>query len=631
MTVIHKAAMSSGDGMNFVLSDATVDSYGDVVDPDGWDLRQFKRNPIALFGHSSGFPIGKWSDVRVEGGKLLGRLEFAQEGTSPRIDELRKLVDQGILRAVSVGFRPIKSEPINPEKPYGAQRYLKQELLETSLVSIPANPAALALARGMDISDDTMAMAFGEHADRAVIRTTGEQAVIKAKGKLIAAATPRRTMKMTTLSKRIEDAQANLNLKRDRLVELTAADELDTDAVEALTEEVEEIERGLNALKSAEKKIGVAAVGAASPAIARRPLGFAQKDVKPLDLIVRAAVVNGISMFTGKEIDRVLDDRYPGSEATAIVARADQTIGTTGVAGWAAELMQTSYQGFTDALRGRSIYPELRARSMSLNFDSSKTAYVPGLTAGGANGGFFSEGSPMRVGRITTNSFTMTRRKMGVIVPFSREAAEQSTPSLENLVREAILGDTAAILDSALLDATASSTIRPAGLLNGVAAVATGYGGGDHVAVMADFKALLTPFNNANASDNIVVIMNPAQGLAIDFMIGPDGALGDWFARARARFTFIESTYATAGRLIAVRVPDLVTAMGDAPRFEMSNTATIHMEDATPLEIVSATPTVADPVRSFFQTDTLGIRMVMDVAWAMRRAGMVQWIDGTSW
>jgi len=56
------------------------------------------------------------------------------------------------------------------------------------------------------------------------------------------------------------------------------------------------------------------------------------------------------------------------------------------------------------------------------------------------------------------------------------------------------------------------------------------------------------------------------------------------------------------------------------------------MEDTTPLEIVSGTgPTTADPVRSFFQTATIGVRMLMDVSWKMRRSGMVQWIDGTSY
>ena len=57
------------------------------------------------------------------------------------------------------------------------------------------------------------------------------------------------------------------------------------------------------------------------------------------------------------------------------------------------------------------------------------------------------------------------------------------------------------------------------------------------------------------------------------------------------------------------------------------------MEDTTPLQIGAAgTPNVvAAPVRSFFQTGVSGLRMIMDVTWAMRRTGVVQYIDGVSW
>jgi hypothetical protein len=116
-------------------------------------------------------------------------------------------------------------------------------------------------------------------------------------------------------------------------------------------------------------------------------------------------------------------------------------------------------------------------------------------------------------------------------------------------------------------------------------------------------------------------------------MPGP-GAAGEfgWAASLTARLNMIESTNVTAGRLIALRNSDFATALGDAPEFDVSEQATIHMEDTTPLEIVSGTgPTTADPVRSLFQTATIGVRMLMDVSWKMRRTGMVQWIDGTSW
>jgi HK97 family phage major capsid protein len=100
----------------------------------------------------------------------------------------------------------------------------------------------------------------------------------------------------------------------------------------------------------------------------------------------------------------------------------------------------------------------------------------------------------------------MSPKKLGVIVPFSRELAKRSTPSIEALVRQSILEDTAVVLDAALLDATASSTARPAGLLNGVSAVGTGTAGADAAAVIADLKLLLAPFYTANAADNITLI-----------------------------------------------------------------------------------------------------------------------------
>lgn len=627
MSVVHKEGIAArGDGREFVLSDATVDRYGDVVEPDGWDLRNFKRNPIALFAHQSAFPIGTWADLRVDGGKLVGRLVLAAKGTSARLDELIALVEQGILRAVSVGFRPIKQEPMDKDRPYGGQRYLRQELLETSLVSVPANPAAVALAKSLNLSSETMALAFGEHAEtgRAVAREPGGTATkpTQTKG----------PMAMTTLSQRIENAQHDLVLKMDKLTELNGADDLDLDAIDALTEEIGLVERTISTLRKSEEKIGVSATPLSAPLVSRRPLGMSQKDVKGLDLLVRGVVARGVAHFANKDIDKVLAERYPGHEATAMIAKADQTIGTTTVSGWASEIVQTAYADFLQALMGFSIYPQLRQRGIGLSFDGVGTVSIPSRTAGGASGSFVAEGSPIRVGRLTTAATTMTAKKMGVIIPFSRELAKRSTPVIEALVRQAILEDTAATLDAAILDATAASTARPAGLLNGVTAAASGYGGADYEAVIQDFQNLLAPFFTANAADNITVVMNPAQALKWSMMAGPGNTGFGWGSVIRERMTILESTNATANRLIALRNSDFATALGDAPEFDVSEQATVHMEDTTALEIVSGTgPTTADPVRSFYQTATVGVRMLMDVSWKMRRSGMVQWIDGTSW
>src|SRR6516165_351426 len=142
--------------MEFVLSDESPDRLGDIIMSDGWDLRAFARNPIALWAHRSDQPIGRWANLRVENKSLRGHLALAPAGTSARIDEIRKLVEAGILKAVSVGFRSIEDELLDKKNPFSGMRFLKQELIECSLVSIPANPNALAVAKSLKISPQTL-------------------------------------------------------------------------------------------------------------------------------------------------------------------------------------------------------------------------------------------------------------------------------------------------------------------------------------------------------------------------------------------------------------------------------------------------------------------------------------------
>ena len=625
MDIINKTAVSDGGSLEFVLSDATVDRYGDIVEARGWDLRNFKRNPIALFGHSASFPIGTWSNVRVEGGKLLARLNLAARGTSQRLDELIGLVEQGILRAVSVGFRPVEWEPIDKDKPYGGQRYTKQELLETSLVSVPANPAAIALARSLHLSPETITLAFGEQAETRRGRHSDHGGN---------ATKPHQTKghpPMTTLSQRIEAAQADLNAKRDRLMELNAEENMDFDAIEALTGNIDHVERSISVMKASEAKIGAAVGSPASPAILRQPLGFPAADVKPSDLIIRSAVCHFLAKATGREIDRVLDERYPGHEATSVVTKADATIATTTTSGWASQLVNTALADLMDLLTPFSVYPGLAARGIKVTFNNNQGAItIPSIsTDASLAGGFVLEGDPIPVGRLTTASTSLVPHKFAVMTTMSKEAAKYTTPALEGVLRRSILRRTAITLDGLLLDATAGSTTRPAGLLNGVSAAATGYGGGDYEAVLADINAVMAPFDTANAGRSMVLIMHPAQARKLAMMPGPDGTFG-WADRFMAGFTVLTSTSATAAHLIAVDAEDFATATGDVPEFDVSEQATLHMSDA-PGEIVTAGGTVNDPIRSMFQTNSLALRMILPITWKMRRTGMVQWIDGTSW
>src|SRR5262249_10906303 len=87
--LVTKTHASTETGMEFILSDATPDRFGDIVEPSGWDFRNFQRNPIALFNHDPSFVVGSWKGLGLKNNALRGHLVLAPKDASPRINEIR--------------------------------------------------------------------------------------------------------------------------------------------------------------------------------------------------------------------------------------------------------------------------------------------------------------------------------------------------------------------------------------------------------------------------------------------------------------------------------------------------------------------------------------------------------------
>ena len=182
--VVYKAAELKAleDGTyEFVASDESIDRYGDMIMVDGWELANYKRNPVALFQHQHSNPIGIASKVWIEGKELKCRIKLAAEGTSPFIDSLRKLMAQKILRAVSVGFMPTV-DPVYLRDPLNDRitglKFVGQELLEISIVSVPANANALALAKSLNIPELHIQRAFAPVQKDASVRMAQNKAAL---------------------------------------------------------------------------------------------------------------------------------------------------------------------------------------------------------------------------------------------------------------------------------------------------------------------------------------------------------------------------------------------------------------------------------------------------------------------
>lgn len=143
--------------MAFVATDETVDREGEILSIEGWDLENFKRNPVMLWAHNPYEPpIGKWTNIRmrtVNGKKkLMMEPDFHKKSDLSRL--ISDLVENGYPpQTVSVGFRPKERQ---------GNRYVKQELLETSFVNVPANPEATTLALTKGYSSSIIKQVIGE-------------------------------------------------------------------------------------------------------------------------------------------------------------------------------------------------------------------------------------------------------------------------------------------------------------------------------------------------------------------------------------------------------------------------------------------------------------------------------------
>ena len=125
-----------------VASDPTLDRTKDVMRPEGCILDNYHENNIVLANHDPTQPIGNAKAV-IRNGRVEALIDFAPAGISAKADEYCGLAKAGVLRAVSVGFDPIEFKPNKA----GGLDYDKWELMELSLVAVPANPGARIIAR----------------------------------------------------------------------------------------------------------------------------------------------------------------------------------------------------------------------------------------------------------------------------------------------------------------------------------------------------------------------------------------------------------------------------------------------------------------------------------------------------
>jgi hypothetical protein len=85
-----------------------------------------------------------------------------------------------------------------------------------------------------------------------------------------------------------------------------------------------------------------------------------------------------------------------------------------------------------------------------------------------------------------------------------------------------------------------------------------------------------------------------------------------------------------AKTVITVAANAVVSAVDGAPVIETSKEAEFHRE-SVPQEIVTSGGTVATPVGSLFQTDSVALRLKWPITWGLRASNGLAWMTGVNW
>jgi hypothetical protein len=166
LNVVPRVISETDGTVEFVASDETLDCYAEIVRVNGWHFTMFSKNAPFVDSHdysSIEKLLGQVIDYRVEGGQLIETVQYARQPDT-LADWAFKMVRDGFLRAVSVGFIPQKMVTrwdsdqsgflgqvadlkLDPQAAAQLRAvYLQQEQIELSQCVIGANPNALAKA-----------------------------------------------------------------------------------------------------------------------------------------------------------------------------------------------------------------------------------------------------------------------------------------------------------------------------------------------------------------------------------------------------------------------------------------------------------------------------------------------------
>src|SRR5277367_4518701 len=151
-----KKAKDDNGTFDVIISTEDLDRAGEIVRQNGWEMANYKNNPIVLWGHDYySLPIGVCLETyktEVHGVPATGaKGVFYPSEINPLAQQVRRMYEFGVKNNIgvgcttSVGFIPKEFDESN-------QRVItRAELLEFSFVPVPANQG-VGPARGRSVT-----------------------------------------------------------------------------------------------------------------------------------------------------------------------------------------------------------------------------------------------------------------------------------------------------------------------------------------------------------------------------------------------------------------------------------------------------------------------------------------------
>jgi HK97 family phage major capsid protein/HK97 family phage prohead protease len=650
-SVLHvKAVSDERREFSGIATTPEPDRMGDVVEPKGIHFKN--PLPLLLF-HDNTLPVGtvKFGKPTDDGVEFTASIPDVTEPgrLKDRVDEAWQSVKYKIVRGVSIGFRVLGDgwELLRT----GGVRFIETEVLELSLVAIPANAqATIQMIKSID-AKHLAALGTGAVSIRPQLSgvTDADRSRTTAR---------KDALTMKTITEQIKEFQSARAAKAARQTELmtkageagVTLDEAQEQEYDTLTEEIKKIDSHLVRLDSLEKS-AVAATPAqgANPqqAAASRdrqtPHAIQVKSNLPPGIEFSRMVLCKLASFASQGSVSPLEvakHRYPDNPRIQdYLTKAAVPAGTTSDPVWAGPLVDTTNLAseFLEYLRPQTIIGKFGTGNIPSLRRVPFNVRITGQASGG-NAYWVGQGAPKPLTSFAFNAQTLLWAKVAAIAVITEELARFSSPSAETLVRDALRDAIVERLDVDFIDPAQAAVagVNPASITFGVTPLATAGATADNV--RTDIQNLLEAYIASNQDvSGLVIIMPNTLALALSVMVNtlgqrefPDMTLNGGTIMG---LPVITSQYAAnqsgSGNLvIAVNARFVALADDGQVSVDASREASLQMLDNPTNN--SATGTATSMV-SMFQTNSIALRAERFINWGVLRSGAVQLIDDANW